>query len=85
MRSSSIKSLVITAAAIVAITLTTVPANALPAQSTQTRENGAFAMIKRLYNRFTGLLSNGSIYIPLPNSDDPGTGPTSVTNANSDS
>ena len=73
MRSSSIKSLVITAATVAAITLTTVPATARPAQSTQpvasapqAREHGVFTKIKRLYNRFIGPLLNGNMSIPIP-------------------
>ncbi|HYK01970.1 MAG TPA: hypothetical protein VE974_09445 [Thermoanaerobaculia bacterium] len=73
MRSSSIKSLVITAATVAAISLTTVPVNARPAQSTQpvasapqARENGAVALIKRLYNRFIGPMLNSTLSVPLP-------------------
>lgn len=72
MRSSSIKSLVITAAAVVAFTLTTVPATARPAQSTQpvasapqVREK-VFATLKRLYDRFRGTLVHDGLSIPLP-------------------
>jgi hypothetical protein len=72
MRSSSIKSLVITAATVAAITLTTVPVNARPAQSTQAvasapaGENGPIARIKRLYHRFLGTLLNSTLHVPLP-------------------
>lgn len=73
MRSSSIKSLVITAATVAAITLTTVPVNARPAQSTRsaasaprTRDDGPVARIKRLYNRFMGTLLNSTLSVPLP-------------------
>jgi hypothetical protein len=73
MRSSSLKSLVITAATVAAITLTTVPATARPAQSTQPvasapqpRENGAFALLKRIYNRFMGPLLNSTMAVPIP-------------------
>jgi len=72
MRSSSIKSLVITAATVAAITLTTVPVDARPAQSTQpvasaprTRDDGPVARIKRLY-RFIGTLLNSTLSVPLP-------------------
>ena len=72
MRSSSIKSLVITAATVAAISLTTVPVNARPAQSTQPvasapqARNGAVALIKRLYNRFIGPMLNSTLSVPLP-------------------
>jgi hypothetical protein len=73
MRSSSIKSLVITAATVAAITLTTVSVHARPAQSTQavasapeSRENGALARFKRLYHRFMGTLLNSTLHVPLP-------------------
>jgi hypothetical protein len=72
MRSSSIKSLVITAATVVAFTLITVPVSARQnsaqpvASAPQARENGAFARIKRLYDRFMGPLLNSNLSIPIP-------------------
>ncbi len=73
MRSSSIKSLVITAATVVAFTLTTVPATARPAQSTQpvvsapqAGDNGVFTRIKRIYDRFRGALLHNQLGVPIP-------------------
>jgi hypothetical protein len=80
MRSSSIKSLVITVATVAAITLTTVPATARPAQSTQPvasapqpRENGFAAKFKRLLDRFVGPLLHSSIGTPIPSPAVPST------------
>lgn len=90
MRSSSIKSLVITAATVAAITLTTVPVDARPAQSTRTtasaprtRDDGPVARIKRLYNRFIGTLLNSTMSVPIPAPT--ATAPSSIPDPGSDS
>jgi len=73
MRSSSIKSLVIAAAAVATLTFTAVPASARPAQSTQPVASAAqqwdgsiIGKIKRLYHRFAGALLHSSIGTPIP-------------------
>jgi hypothetical protein len=71
MRSSSIKSLVITAATVAALTLSTVPVMARPAQSTQpvasaSLHEKAYAKLKSIYDRFVGPLLNSNLSIPIP-------------------
>jgi hypothetical protein len=73
MRTSSIKSLVITAATVAAIAATTLPVTARPAQSTRPtqaqRETGAMATMKRLYKRFITPILNGLPVVPVPGGD----------------
>ena len=89
MRSSSIKSLVITAAAVATLTLTAVPVSARPAQSTQPvasapqqRDGSIIAKIKRLSHRFAGVLLHGSMGTPIPAPVDGSTESTAPSSSN---